>query len=98
MKLFLDDIRNPPDDTWVVVRTAQEAIRALATGTVTVISFDHDLGWEEVMSGNDVARWIERMVAHGTIKLPKWSVHSMNPVGAQNIRATMQAAERIANR
>jgi hypothetical protein len=28
MKLFIDDLRDPPNDTWTVVRTGREAIEA----------------------------------------------------------------------
>jgi len=43
MKLWVDDIRNAPDDTWHVARTATEAIRALARYHFDVISLDHDI-------------------------------------------------------
>lgn len=98
MKLFLDDIRNPPDASWHVSRTARDAIKQLATGKVTEISFDHDLGDTSEMNGNDVASWIEWAVHEKKINLPKWRVHSMNPVGKRNIEKTMASAERFANR
>lgn len=97
MKIFLDDLRNAPDDTWTTCRTAEDAIRLLATGKVSHISFDHDLGEESVRNGNDVAKWIERAVDEQWILVPKWQVHSMNPVGRQNIIETMLSAERISN-
>lgn len=43
MKLWVDDIRNAPDDTWHVARTALEAIRAIARYDFEVISLDHDI-------------------------------------------------------
>ena len=43
MKLFVDDIRNAPDETWHVARTAIEAIRAIARYDFEVISLDHDI-------------------------------------------------------
>jgi hypothetical protein len=46
VKLFLDDVRDPPDATWTVVRAA-EAARDLLTDpdvVVTAASLDHDLG------------------------------------------------------
>jgi NAD+-processing family protein with receiver domain len=43
MKLWVDDIRNAPDDTWHVARTAIEAIRALARFDMEVVSLDHDI-------------------------------------------------------
>lgn len=43
MKLFVDDIRNAPDETWHVARTSLEAIRAIARYDFEVISLDHDI-------------------------------------------------------
>lgn len=43
MKLWVDDIRNAPDDTWHVARTSLEAIRALARYDFEVVSLDHDI-------------------------------------------------------
>lgn len=46
IKLYLDDVRSPPDDTWTVVRTAEEAKALLDDPTIDVeaASLDHDLG------------------------------------------------------
>lgn len=72
-KLYIDDVRNPPDRTYVVVRSmaaAQEYIEEY--GYPFYVSFDHDLGmkgqvlsnglWigEEVEqpSGYDFAKWL----------------------------------------
>lgn len=44
-KLFLDDIRNPPDGSWVVARSMAAAVTYIqAYGFPRFISFDHDLG------------------------------------------------------
>lgn len=43
MKVFVDDLRLAPDNTWTLVRTNTEAIRLLATGHVEAISIDHDI-------------------------------------------------------
>jgi hypothetical protein len=43
MKLYVDDLRKAPDDSWTVVRTNTEAIRLLATGYVSECSIDHDI-------------------------------------------------------
>lgn len=43
MKLWVDDIRNAPDESWHVARTALEAIRAIARFDFEVISLDHDI-------------------------------------------------------
>ena len=92
MFLFLDDLRESPADA-VCCRTAEEALRWLATGWVTSISFDHDLGTE--LTGYDAANRIEQWVAEGRIPMPRWAVHSANPVGRRNIEAAMRSAERF---
>ena len=100
MKLWLDDIRTPPDDTWLWVKTAEDAITWLKTGSVTEASLDHDLAMlhyasalhptlgkiSKEMTGYDVVKW---MVEHNV-----WPrvvrVHSMNPVGAAAMRQLIQ--------
>lgn len=93
MKLFLDDIRIPPDNSWVIARTARAAIEFLATGAVEEISFDHDLGEEVNGTGYDVAKWIEAEVYFCRMEMPAWRIHSDNPVGRKNIEACMRKAE-----
>ena len=107
MRIWLDDVRDPSFSGWsgddiVVCRTATEAIGQLRTGLVKGISLDHDLGgWmkdagEDGLSGYDVACWIERAVAEGSLReVPRWEVHSNNPSGALRIRAAMESAERL---
>ncbi len=43
MKLFIDDIRNAPDDNWIVTRDVTEAIRAINRFDFEEISLDHDI-------------------------------------------------------
>ena len=92
MKLFVDDVRNPPDDTWVVCRTFDEAISHLNNG-VTEISLDHDLG--EDKTGYDIAKYIERLAYENKLGRIKWAIHSANPVGRQNIERALKSAERF---
>jgi hypothetical protein len=49
MKLWVDDIRNAPDETWHVARTSLEAIRAISRYEFEVISLDHDISHQVVM-------------------------------------------------
>lgn len=93
MKLWLDDIRIPPEGGWTWVTTVKDAIRCLETGTVEEISFDHDLGTKD--DGCDVAAWIEMMAAAEKMNRIKWSIHSANPVGRQRISQAMESAERF---
>lgn len=94
MKLWLDDIRDPPNDSWHIVRTGRHALKILHDGVTTVeeISFDHDLGDSDALTGYDIAAEIERLVFAGRMKVPRWSVHSQNPVGAARICNAMKSA------
>lgn len=91
MKLFLDDLRNPPDDTWWVARSSKAGIDfLLAYGMPDEISFDHDLG------GDDTAmvfiNTMIEMVLDGNLKIhPEfdYTIHSANPVGCENIKSKM---------
>ena len=91
--LFLDDLRDPPPGATLCL-TAEGAMQLIESGVVTRISFDHDLGTE--LTGYDVAKLVERLVAEGKITMPRWHVHSANPVGRSNIEAAMRSAERFA--
>jgi len=94
MKIFLDDVRNPPSNDWTTCRTAEEAIELIKAGKCEGISFDHYLG--DGLTGVDVARTFERMAAEGTLKrFPKWTVHSANPIERDNIVRTMESAWRL---
>lgn len=96
MKIYLDDVRDLPDgfDDWVVARSAEEALRLITSNgleNIESISFDHDLG-EDCMSGYDLASIIEEMVYNAEFtSIPKFSVHSANPVGARNLVACFES-------
>lgn len=117
--LFIDDERMPKDVTWVliggigsrgadwqVIRSYNEAVKwVLENGFPDVISFDHDLGYEEwdtditgivvvtsakeEKSGYDFAKWLVEYDMNTNTMPPNFifTVHSMNPTGAQNIRS-----------
>lgn len=91
MRLWLDDIRMPPDASWHWVKTSAEALAAL-TSDVTELSLDHDLGGDD--TAIRVANAIERKAREGLLNRIVWHVHSANPVGAARLRAAMQGAER----
>lgn len=93
MKLWLDDVREMPDDFDVWVKTADEAIKYIDTGKVNFISFDHDLGEEE--TGYDVAVYIALKAFHNEIPRIEYVVHSANPVGRENIIFAMKNAQKF---
>lgn len=102
MKIFLDDVRDPPDNTWVVVRSYDQFVDLISTTPhiVTEISFDHDLGMEpdgksEAKSGMDAAKtFIEMSMDNPRLGqlLEKVSVHSANPSGGDNIAGYFKSA------
>lgn len=97
MNIWLDDIRDPkihdPKGTWIWVKTADEAINALRTGNVKLISLDHDLGTDPD-TGYTVAVWIEEQAWEGNLPELDWRVHSANPVGAKKIEAALFCADK----
>ena len=84
MKLYVDDIRDAPDETWTLARDYDDAIHCLREFEIDVISLDHDLGDGE--SGYDIAKAI--------IVENRWPsvimCHSMNPVGRMNIVSILE--------
>jgi len=85
---------------WKIVRNYDEFVRAITNHYTQVshISFDHDLAdvhynpetWTESFvyqekTGHDCAKWLKDFYAEKNHPLPTMFVHSMNPVGTQNI-------------
>lgn len=79
-KLWLDDVREPPNDYWDVVRNFNQFKNYIDNnGVPRDISFDHDLGGEE--NGYHCALYI----VQNDLPIYDFRVHSSNPVGAKNI-------------
>lgn len=101
-KLWHDDIRRPPDQTWIWARTNDDAIMVLQNFDVKVISMDHDLGLDGLdpdlpdavylrgngeQTGLDLVDW---MIQNGCVP-EHVTVHSWNPSGAQRMIKTLHA-------
>jgi len=96
-KLYLDDIRNPKSDGWIVVRNYEEFVQYIdKNGLPDEISFDHDLG-EDVKTGYDCAKWLCEYCWMNGIPIPPYNVHSANPVGRDNIIGTLKSYEKKLN-
>jgi hypothetical protein len=98
MKLWIDDIRPPPDDSWTWAQESGVAmgIVALALSNdlpVKIISFDHDLGGDD--TAMPVAKMIEEGAYRGVLRPPQWRIHSANPVGRMNLEAALTSADRL---
>lgn len=95
LKLFLDDIRDPPDDTWILCRDVPTFIHLARHADV--LSLDHDLG-DGVPTGYDVLLTLEKEVAMQGLwadKVPVIQVHSANPVGISNMIACIKSIRKI---
>lgn len=72
-RLFLDDLRNPPDRSWVTCRSvaaAQEYIEAY--GYPYLISFDHDLGMKTTGVAGGFIILAQEVVAPTGYDFAKW--------------------------
>ena len=99
IKLFVDDIRNAPDTSWVVARTVTDAIRTLAQWEVKDISLDHDISHQVAIGKVSrpypcdecfcaVAYFIGELTAGRLqgVEPPNITLHTSNPVGADKMR------------
>jgi len=93
----MDDIRHGPDVgslqeydlkdwmDWIIVRSVDNTKRLLELGLVNKLSLDHDMSSES--TGYDLAKW---MAEFGHWPKGEIWVHSANPVGRDNIVATIK--------
>jgi hypothetical protein len=84
VKVWLDDVRPAPEG-WVHAKTCGEAEFLLRFEDVTHLSLDHDLGG----SGPDAIVLVNWM-AENNVWPTEWiGIHSMNPVGRDNMKAVI---------
>lgn len=83
MKLWIDDVRAPPDSSWTWAKDSTDALALLQANldSMEAISFDHDLGGED--TSRAVAAFLEEHAFYKG-KLPIGTrIHSANPVGRE---------------
>lgn len=93
MNVYFDDCRDPPDDTWEVVREPEQLKDMLVAGLVDVLSLDHDLGeYGETNSGREVTGYDLLCWAEETGHLPKGRIliHTANPVARMKMLVVVQ--------
>ena len=88
-------------DKWEVVRNYDEFVKVVSGNFdfITHVSFDHDLAdehyatesWEQTdlyleKTGLDCAKWLKNFYQENQTDLPEIFIHSMNPVGTENIK------------
>lgn len=84
MKIWVDDIRTPPDDSWIWYKTSAQTLKFLDSvqdhgwpKDIEVMSLDHDLG------GEDTTRPIVLFMCEYGFWPVEVRVHSANPVGVE---------------
>ena len=95
MRLWIDDVRPAPTGfIWVqTVKDAQAMIRNYErsfSNDIIIISLDHDAG-EFVRNGGDYIEILNWLEAEGIVDTGYFfHIHSMNPVGVENMRRIIQ--------
>ena len=91
-KLYIDDMRRPPDTTWTLARNVAEAISYVMTnGCPKEISFDYCL-----QNGQNVMPFIEWLIQQDKMQkgfIPKefkFDSHSSSEFGTQMIYAVLE--------
>ena len=106
MKLFIDDIRNAPDDKWNVARTVTEAIRCIYyyRDQLEEISIDHDIshqiGMGELSRPYPCGETFSAVCYYMAVvydqsyspKKPKVVLHTSNLIGAENMQLILSRA------
>lgn len=88
-KIYLDDLRAPPDSSWMVARTVDAAKHLISEyGVPNEMSLDHDLGTG--IDAPELLKWIATEFMDGrmprSILTTKVTVHSANIPGILNLR------------
>lgn len=95
MKLWIDDVRPAPDSSYHICRSVNDAKQAiehfeelartfdLAVYQIFLIDIDHDAGQYAVDGGDYIKLldWLEETGRNYPIR-----IHSMNPVGRDNMK------------
>ena len=98
MKLWIDDVRCPPvrEPEWIWATSVNDAkivINAYEHGyqsDTIIIDMDHDAG-DFANEGGDYIKLLDWLEEKGIVDTGYFfHIHSMNPVGVQNMRAIIQ--------
>lgn len=91
--LWVDDLRPPKDQNFIHILNFNDFVADIkCNGLPDEIWFDHDLGEEK--SGYDCAKWLVNYCIDHEAKLPVYHLHTMNPVGRDNILGIFKAFEK----
>lgn len=95
-----------PLGPWMIVRSFADFVQCIQTqGVPDLVSFDHDLKPEHYAAatrgepcrpgsgtGADCARWLVEHCKRNNATMPKFVVHSLSPVGREEIVGVMAGA------
>lgn len=110
MKLWIDDIRPAPDESWTIARTVTSAINFIHRyrKELEVVSFDHDISYQ-IQVGElsrpypspetfvPAAQFLAVAYSHTEFKeRPKVHIHTANPVGKDALVDTLAAGFDVA--
>jgi hypothetical protein len=96
-----------PLGPWEIVRSYDEFVAHIKEhGVPAFVTFDHDLSVDHYLpevdpstyiekTGRDCATWLVEYCLDTNNPIPEYQVHSMNPVGAENIRSVMESGRRV---
>ena len=96
IKLWVDDVREPPSDEWLWAKSVHDACVAIRfyerniVDDTIIIDLDHDAG-DYAWDGGDYIEflnWVEREGIADTGYF--FHIHSMNPVGIENMRRIIE--------
>ena len=95
-KLWVDDMRQPPSDEWLWARCVQQAKVAIIfyehqmQSDTILIDLDHDAGdWAK--NGGDFIKLLDWLEERGIVDTGYFfHLHTMNPVGRDNMRAIIE--------
>lgn len=90
IKIYVDDIRQVPEG-FIGTKSVNETIALIHQieadgGEVALLDLDHDLG-DYAADGGDAIKILDFLVRRNT--LYPVAIHTMNPVGAANMRRTI---------
>lgn len=95
MKLWVDDIRPAPEG-WYQARSVNVAKEMIIANypNIEIISLDYDSGDYNKFGGDyiNILKWLEEAEYQYNRKIATFliHIHSMNPVGVQNMRNIIQ--------
>ena len=95
--VYLDDLRDAPSPEYKVIRSYDEFVDYfMSVGNMTrmhIVSFDHDLGPGK--NGYDCAKWLVNWCMEHGYGVPTYTIHSANPVGAENIKSVFETYYKV---